>query len=49
MNNQLADIMKKETELMVGDTHIKMAEGKTSMINGDLANCLLCVHLNNKH
>ncbi|SFC07169.1 hypothetical protein [Pseudoalteromonas denitrificans] len=33
MNNQLADSMKKETELVMGDTHIKLADGKTSLKN----------------
>ncbi|WP_440056275.1 hypothetical protein ACSLBF_19390 (plasmid) [Pseudoalteromonas sp. T1lg65] len=31
MNTQLADMMKKETELSIGDTHIKVADGNTKL------------------
>ncbi|BDU35915.1 hypothetical protein [Vibrio nigripulchritudo] len=31
MNSQLAEIMKKETELVVGDTRIKVADGSTKV------------------
>ncbi|OCQ19095.1 hypothetical protein A7985_21860 [Pseudoalteromonas luteoviolacea] len=31
MNSQLAELMKKETELVVGDTRIKLADGNTQV------------------
>ncbi|KZN34748.1 hypothetical protein N480_20915 [Pseudoalteromonas luteoviolacea S2607] len=35
MNSQLAELMKKETELVVGDTRIKLADGNTQVAQHD--------------